>query len=71
MVKRGVNDGGIYKFSRFRRREVNYGQLTDLNLQSELYNKKFISSAEDLLKQLCKWTALYLRTSANCALSNS
>lgn len=35
MVKRGVNDGGIYKFSRFRRRAVNYGQLTDLNLQSE------------------------------------
>ena len=32
-----VNDfeGGIYKFSRFRRRAVNYGQLTDLNLQSE------------------------------------
>lgn len=27
--------GGIYKFSRFRRRAVNYGQLTALNLQSE------------------------------------
>ena len=27
--------GGIYKFSRFRRRAVNYGQLTALNLQTE------------------------------------